>query len=221
MGYSTSRCPSCPFEISNNLSTRSTTSNLRRLSRPPRWSQCDRAGFDVYLEPKDLDEKVADLHFLALSNTRCGTHGPHPYQASSGSICLPRWSPCDRVGFRPTANSGLMLCSFTLQVQAQLDLLRNPTRTKSYKNDFQLLPEDARRESVDMAPSFTRCGAHRVYSGTRSFPSVPRLKTLSWVSTTAIEPRRNQNSSRIELIRSVRALCGLRLTHDGLNDFSP
>ena len=61
------------------------------------------AGFDVYLEPEDLDEKVADLHFLALSNTRCGTHCPHPYQASSGSIRLPRLSPCDRVGFRPTA----------------------------------------------------------------------------------------------------------------------
>ena len=35
-----------------------------------------------------------------------------------------------------------MLYSFTVQVQAQLDLLRNPTRTKSYKNDFQLLPEE-------------------------------------------------------------------------------
>ena len=47
------------------------------------------------------------------------------------------------------------------------------------------------------------------------------LETLSRVSTTAIEPRRNQNSSLIELIRNFRALCGLRLTHDGLNDFSP
>ena len=31
-----------------------------------------------------------------------------------------------------------MLCSFTFQVQAQLDLLW----TKAYKNDFQLLPEE-------------------------------------------------------------------------------
>ena len=142
MGYSTSRCPSCPFEISNNLSTSSTTSSLRSPSRPPLWSQCDRAGFDVYLEPKDLDEKVADLHFLAPSSTLFGTHRLHPYQASSGSIRLPRWSLCDRVGFMPTTNSGLMLCSFTFQVQAQLDFLWNPTRTKSYKNDFQLLLEE-------------------------------------------------------------------------------
>ena len=35
-----------------------------------------------------------------------------------------------------------MLCSFTVQVQAQLDLLWNLTRTNTYKNDFQLLPEE-------------------------------------------------------------------------------
>ena len=169
MGYSTSRCPSCPFEISNNLSTSSTTSSLRRPSRLPRWSRCDRAGFDVYLEPKDLDEKVADLHFLAPSSSLCGTHRLHPYQASSGPIRLPRWSPCDRVGFIPTTNSGLMLCSFTVQVQAQLDLLWNLTRTNTYKNRFPALAKRARRESGDMALSFTRCGAHRLYSQTRSF----------------------------------------------------
>ena len=84
---------------------------LRQASEDRRLSRCDRAGFDVYLEPEDLDEKVADLHFLALSSSRCGTHRPHPFLASSGSIRLPRWSPCDRVGFRPTVNSGL--CSFT------------------------------------------------------------------------------------------------------------
>ena len=33
-------------------------------------------------------------------------------------------------------NSGLMLCSFTVQVQAQFDLLWNLTRTKAHKNDF-------------------------------------------------------------------------------------
>ena len=37
-------------------------------------------------------------------------------------------------------NSGL--CSFTFQVQTQLDLLWNPLRTKSYKNVFQLFPEE-------------------------------------------------------------------------------
>ena len=35
-----------------------------------------------------------------------------------------------------------MLCSFTVQVQAQLDLLWNLLSTNTYKNDFQLLPED-------------------------------------------------------------------------------
>ena len=35
-----------------------------------------------------------------------------------------------------------MLCSFTVQVQAQLVLLWNPLRTKSYKNVFQLLQEE-------------------------------------------------------------------------------
>ena len=44
---------------------------------------------------KDLVEKVAYLHFLSLSSSRCGTHRPHPFQASSGSFRLPRWSPCD------------------------------------------------------------------------------------------------------------------------------
>ena len=45
-------------------------------------------------------KKVADLHFLTLSSTRCGTHRPQPYQASSGSIRLPRWSLYDRVGLQ-------------------------------------------------------------------------------------------------------------------------
>ena len=40
----------------------------------------------------------------------------------------------------PSTNSGLTLCSFTVQVQAQLDLLWNLTRTN--KNVFQLLPEE-------------------------------------------------------------------------------
>ena len=157
------------------------------------------------------------LHFPILG---AELTGPHPFQASSGSIRLPRLSPCDRVGFLPTANSGLMLYSFTLQVQAQLDLLRNPTRTKSYKNDFQLLPEELVRKCRHGTFLHSVRGSPCLLRNTQ-FPPVPRLKTLSRVSTTTIEPRRNQNSSLIELIHNVRALCGLRLTHDGLNDFSP
>ena len=34
---------------------------------------------------------------------------------------------------------------------------------------FPALARRARRESVDMTPSFTQFGAHRVYSGTRRF----------------------------------------------------
>ena len=48
------------------LAWKATTSSFRRSSRLPRWSQCDRAVFDVYLVPKGLDEKVAELHFPLL-----------------------------------------------------------------------------------------------------------------------------------------------------------
>ena len=105
-----------------------------------------------------------------------------------------------------------MLCSFTVQVQAQLDLLWILMRTK--KNVFQLLQEELVEKvatwhlpsSVWVSPSLLSI---------TQIPSVPSFETLE------LRPRRNKNSSRIELIRSVRALCGLRLTHDGLNDFSP
>ena len=43
-----------------------TTSSLKRWFRLPRSPQCDRAVFDVYLVPKDLDEKVSELHFPLL-----------------------------------------------------------------------------------------------------------------------------------------------------------
>ena len=43
-----------------------TTSSLKRWFRLHRWPRCDRAVFDVYLVPKGLDEKVAELHFLLL-----------------------------------------------------------------------------------------------------------------------------------------------------------
>jgi len=35
-----------------------------------------------------------------------------------------------------------MSCSFTNQVLAQLDLLKNQKETKAYKNDVYLLPKD-------------------------------------------------------------------------------
>ena len=76
--------PKVTFETSNTLTTRSTwlasragktwkstTSSLKRLFRLYRWSRRDPAGFhackdDVYLGPKDLDEKVSELHLPAL-----------------------------------------------------------------------------------------------------------------------------------------------------------
>ena len=45
------------------------------------------------------------------------------------------------LGCAPGHPSFEMSCSFTVQVPAQLDLLRNVTSIKSYMNDFQLLLE--------------------------------------------------------------------------------
>ena len=51
-------------------------------------------------------------------------------------------------------NSGL--CSFTFQMQTQLDLLRNLSRTNTYKNDFQLLPEELDEKVATLhLPSFS------------------------------------------------------------------
>ena len=74
-----------------------------------------------------------------------------------------------------------MLCSFTIQVHAQLDLLWNPTRTNTYKNDFQLLPEELdEKVSTWHLPSF---GAGlTVFTQEHVIPSVPRLETLSRVN---------------------------------------
>ena len=52
-----------------------------------------------------------------------------------------------------------MSCSFTVQVPAQLDLFRNLTRTKAYKNDFQLLPKELDAKVAKIALFSTRCGA--------------------------------------------------------------
>ena len=42
-----------------------------------------------------------------------------------------------------------MSCSFTVQVPAQLDLLRKVTSIKAYKNDFQLLPKELDAGALD------------------------------------------------------------------------
>ena len=65
-----------------------------------------------------------------------------------------------------------------------------------------------------MALSFVRFGAHHLFSGTRRFH---QFQVWSHLSSDHGETKLLAD----ELIRSVRALCGLRLTHGGLNDFSP
>ena len=42
-----------------------------------------------------------------------------------------------------------MSCSFTVQVPAQLDLLRKVTCIKAFKNDFQLLPKELDSGALD------------------------------------------------------------------------
>ena len=42
-----------------------------------------------------------------------------------------------------------MSCSFTVQVPAQLDLLRKVTSIKAFKNDFQLLPKELDSGALD------------------------------------------------------------------------
>ena len=42
-----------------------------------------------------------------------------------------------------------MSCTFTVQVPAQLDLLRKVTSIKAYKNDFQLLPKELDAGALD------------------------------------------------------------------------
>ena len=55
---------------------------------------------------------------------------------------LKRRSPCDRVGFKPTADSGFALLVFLHGPgSGAACLLRNLT-TKPYKNDFRLLPKE-------------------------------------------------------------------------------
>ena len=136
------------------------------------------------------------LHFRVLG---ADTHCPHPLSKPQvDRFVFPDVSPCDRVGSRPTANSGLMLCSFTVQVPAQLDLLwrfdedQGPTRSISsscQKSSTRKWRHGTFLHSVRGSSSLLR--------NTQN-PSVPRLETLSRVSTTAIElrPRREIKTPR-------------------------
>ena len=54
---------------------------------------------DVYLLARQLGDRLGQLRGL-------GRHGSRQRQASSGSLRLPRCSPRDRVGFKPTAEFG-------------------------------------------------------------------------------------------------------------------
>ena len=67
---------------------------------------------------------------------------------------------CDRVGFRPTAVSGFALLVFLHGPSSGAAcLLRNLTRTKAYKNDFQLLPKELDAKVAKITLFSTRCGA--------------------------------------------------------------
>ena len=54
---------------------------------------------DVYLLERQLGDRLSQLRGL-------GRHGSRQRQASCGSLRLPRCSPRDRVGFKPTAEFG-------------------------------------------------------------------------------------------------------------------
>merc|ERR1712063_124598 len=76
-------------------------------------------------------------------------HQGREHQASGGPLCVPRWPWCHRACLCRLVNLGcatghpsfVMSCSFTNQVLAQLDLLKNWKETKAYKNDVYLLPK--------------------------------------------------------------------------------
>merc|ERR1739841_358583 len=61
--------------------------------------------------------------------------------------------------------SFVMSCSFTNQVLAQLDLLKNWKETKAYKNDVYLLPK-ALDEKVAAPPACFGCQHDKVEQGT-------------------------------------------------------
>ena len=63
-------------------------------------------------------------------------------------ISVPRWLRCDRVGFCASPHSGLHhrppllhdVVLFANQVHAQLELLKNQRKTRTYEQDVYLLP---------------------------------------------------------------------------------
>ena len=73
-----------------------------------------------------------------------------------------------------------MSCSFTVKVQAQLDLLWILTKTKAYKNDFQLLPKEIDSKVAKIALSSSQCelsaicGTCRIWSSTANSSSPSR-----------------------------------------------
>merc|ERR1712130_1081458 len=61
--------------------------------------------------------------------------------------------------------SFVMSCSFTNQVLAQLDLLKNWKETKAYKNDVYLLPKDLDEKSRKASLACTGGKPHEVVEG--------------------------------------------------------
>ena len=103
----------------------------------------------------------------------------------------------------------LMLCSFTNQVLAQLDLLRCWKESTAYKNDLHLLPTQLNEKVPNLhlpahgGAHCTRCGAHCPILRNRRFlfVQVSRLKALatavldvaaSQVLTSAFQPGMEQ-----------------------------
>ena len=57
----------------------------QKIAWLPRWTRSDRSRFqthknDIYIVPKELDEKVAELHFPALHSPHSGTSRLHRRQ---------------------------------------------------------------------------------------------------------------------------------------------
>ena len=72
----------------------------------------------------------------------------------TGSLCFLRWSVLAssrllNLSCTTGQTSFGMSCSFTVQVLSQLDLLKEVTRTKAHKNDFQLLPKELDAGALD------------------------------------------------------------------------
>ena len=100
-------------------------------------------------------------------------HDRLQYQASNGSLRLPRCSPRDRGCFRPIAEAPgnpfpEMSCFFAVQVLALPNLLRILMWTKAYKNNVHLLPRE-----LDVGFRARVCRS--LYCWHRSGPSTQRM----------------------------------------------